>query len=133
MFVMVEKKTYQPEILLIQEDPFLSDIYKKKFEMEGFRTTVAVGAESCLEILKKKQPSIILLDVQMSKIDGFELLREIKERRRTRNIPVVLLTGVGQKEDVERGFALGAEDYVIKTHNKPSETLNIVKRILHLT
>lgn len=131
---MEEKKKRQPDILLIQEDPFLSDIYKKKFDMEGFRTAIASSAEAGKDVLKKKKPpAIILLDVQMSKTDGFDLLRDIKERKRTRDIPVVLLTGLGQKEDVERGRALGAAAYMIKNHMKPAEIIHTIKKILHIT
>ncbi len=117
--------------MIIEDDPFLLGIYKKKFELEGFKVYTAEDGESGLSAVHKKHPSIVLLDILLQKLDGFSVLQALKQDPKVQHIPVVLLTNFGQKKDVERGFELGAEDYLIKTHFKPSELVDKVKEILH--
>lgn len=120
----------QPHILLVDDDAFLSHIHKMKFEMEGFKVSLAEDGEAGVSDAKKKKPDIILLDVLMPKMDGFQALAKLKKTKETAHIPVILLTNLGQKKEVARGFTLGAADYLIKAHSKPSETVEKVKRIL---
>jgi len=117
-------------ILIIEDDAFLSNIYKTKFEMEGFKVSTADNGEAGLADSKKKKPDIILLDILMPKMDGFTVLEELKKADETKDIPVILLTNLGQKDDVEKGLELGASDYLIKAHFKPSETVAKVRKIL---
>ncbi|PIR74863.1 MAG: response regulator [Candidatus Magasanikbacteria bacterium CG10_big_fil_rev_8_21_14_0_10_47_10] len=117
-------------ILLIEDDTFLSNIYKTKFEMEGFHVLTAENGEVGMKEAKKKTPDIILLDILLPKIDGFTLLEQFKSDAVLKSVPVILLTNLGQKDDVEKGLALGAEDYLIKAHFKPSETVEKVRKVL---
>ena len=118
-------------ILLVEDDTFLANIYKTKFEMEGFKITVASDGEAGLLMAKKKKPDIILLDILLPKMDGFVVLENLKSKDSdVKDIPVILLTNLGQKDDVEKGLALGAVDYLIKAHFKPSETVNKVRKVL---
>lgn len=119
-------------VLLVEDDSFLANIYKTKFEMEKFKVTVAENGEEGLDLARKKAPDIILLDILMPKMDGFAVLEELKKDATTKAIPVVLLTNLGQKDDVERGLEMGAVDYLIKAHTKPSETVEKVKSVLKL-
>jgi DNA-binding response OmpR family regulator len=119
-------------VLLVEDDEFLANIYKTKFEMEGFKVSVAVNGEAGLADAKKKAPDIMLLDILLPKKDGFTVLKELKADAATSKIPVILLTNLGQKDDVQKGKELGAEDYLIKAHFKPSETVAKVKTILGL-
>ncbi|MDO8505001.1 MAG: response regulator [bacterium] len=118
------------KILIVEDDSFLAGIYAGKFESEGFKVSLATDGELGLKLAKKELPNIILLDVLLPKLDGFEVLEKLKANATTRVIPVVLLTNLGQKEDVERGFALGAADYLIKAHFMPAETIEKVKKVL---
>lgn len=117
-------------VLIVEDDEFLANIYKTKFEMEGFRVTHADNGEMGLDEAKKKKPNIILLDILMPKMDGFAVLEKLKADKTTKDIPVILLTNLGQKDDVERGLEMGAVDYLIKAHFKPSETVAKVRDIL---
>lgn len=117
-------------LLLIEDDVFLGSIYKTKFEQQGFRVSVADNGEDGLADAKRKKPDIILLDVLLPRVDGFEVLAELKRDKLTASIPVVLLTNLGQKEDITKGLERGAVDYLIKAHFKPSETVAVVKRVL---
>ncbi|MBT4941683.1 MAG: response regulator [Candidatus Magasanikbacteria bacterium] len=124
---MVEKSIH---ILLIEDDTFLANIYKTKFEMEGFVVDVAENGELGLKEVQKRQPDLVLLDILLPKMDGFTVLQHMKEDAELKNIPVILLTNLGQKDDVEKGLKLGAADYLIKAHFKPSETVDKVKSVL---
>jgi len=86
-----------------------------------------------LEAAAKVNPDIILLDILMPKMDGFSVLEELKKDAKTKDIPVILLTNLGQKEDVKKGFDLGAAGYLIKAHFMPSEVVEKIKKILEET
>jgi len=125
---MIGKKAIQ--VLLVEDDTFLANIYKTKFEMEGFDVSVAENGEDGLAAAKKKLPAIILLDILLPKMDGFTVLKKLKAEAATKDIPVILLTNLGQKDDVDKGLEMGAVDYLIKAHFKPSETVAKVKKAL---
>ncbi|HBB38183.1 MAG: Response regulator receiver modulated diguanylate cyclase [Candidatus Magasanikbacteria bacterium GW2011_GWD2_43_18] len=119
-------------ILLVEDDTFLGNIYKTKFEMEGFKVSVAEDGEAGFDAAGKVKPDLILLDILLPKMDGFAVLKKLKETDAIKDIPVILLTNLGQKDDVEKGLESGAVDYLIKAHFKPSETVAKVKKVLGL-
>ncbi len=127
---MAEKN--QIHVLLVEDDTFLAGIYQKKFEMEGFKVSVAGDGEKGWQDAKKKKPDIVLLDILLPKLDGFGVLAKLKAEAATKKIPVILLTNLGQKDDVEKGLQAGAVDYLIKAHFKPSEVVEKVRAVLHL-
>ena len=129
---MAKPESNGTHVLIVEDDVFLSGIYQKKFEMEGFKVTMAGDGEIGWQTAKKKKPDIILLDILLPKLDGFAVLEKLKKDGETKNIPVILLTNLGQKDDVEKGIKLGAVDYLIKAHFKPSETVAKVKKALAL-
>ncbi|KKU73989.1 MAG: Two-component response regulator [Parcubacteria group bacterium GW2011_GWA2_47_26] len=117
-------------ILLVEDDTFLAGIYAHKFEAEGFEVLLATDGEAGAKVAAKELPNIILLDILLPKMDGFEVLEKVKGDAKTKNIPVILLTNLGQKEDVDKGLKLGASDYLIKAHFMPQETVEKVKKVL---
>ncbi|MFZ2803737.1 MAG: response regulator [Patescibacteria group bacterium] len=121
------------KILLVEDDGFLASIYAQKLEVEGFETSLATNGEDGLKFAAKDKPALILLDLLMPKMDGFEVLEKLKADEKLKNIPVLVLTNLGQREDVERCIKLGAVGYIIKAHSLPNETVNRVKEILHAT
>ena len=122
----------QTHILIVEDDIFLAEIYQKKFEMEGFKVSMASNGEKGLADIKKKRPDIVLLDILLPKLDGFAVLEATKEDSSVKNIPIILLTNLGQKDDVQRGLDEGAVDYLIKTHFKPSEVVDKVRKVLEV-
>lgn len=118
------------KILLVEDDSFLVEMYTTKFELEGFDIITAEDGARGLDLAQKEQPDIILLDILMPKMDGFEVLDELKKNPKTTKIPVVLLTNLGQKDDVKKGFEKGAVGYLIKAHFMPSEVVDKIKAIL---
>lgn len=121
------------KVLIVEDDTFLVNIYETKFTHEGFDVTVALDGESGLKVALKKKPNIILLDILLPKLDGFAVLKKLKENSETKDIPVILLTNLSQKDDVEKGLKEGANDYLIKAHFMPSETVTKVKEVLEKT
>jgi len=83
-----------------------------------------------LKMASIEDPHIILLDVMMPKMNGFEVLEGLKKLEKTKSIPVILLTNLNQKNEIERGIALGANDYLIKAHFMPSEVVEKIKQVL---
>ncbi len=120
----------QKLVLIAEDDAFLAGIYSSKFQSEGFKVEHAPDGEEALKIAQKSVPDIILLDILMPKMDGFEVLKHLKKDPKTKNIPVILLTNLGQKSDVEFGLKQGAVDYLIKAHFMPQETVDKVKKVL---
>ena len=118
------------KILLVEDDPFLLSMYATKFELEGFEVVSADDGEKGLALALEAKPDIILLDILMPKMNGFEVLQELKADDRTRDIPVILLTNLNQKEEVERALELGAVDYLIKAHFMPSEVVAKIKKVI---
>jgi len=116
-------------LLIVEDDVFLADLYKTKFSMEGFKVYVAYDGEKGLELAKKNSPDVILLDLVLPKMDGFSVLEGLKKEKKTTAIPVILLTNLSQKTDVERGLKLGAVDYLIKAHFMPSEVVDKIKKL----
>ena len=120
------------KILLVEDDSFLASVYATKFELEGFTVLHGADGEQGLKLAEKHSPHIILLDILMPKMDGFEMLHRLKLDPKLMQIPVVMLTNLGQKEDVERCLKEGAVDYLIKAHFVPGEAVKKVKKILNL-
>jgi DNA-binding response OmpR family regulator len=118
------------KILLVEDDTFLVEMYTTKFEIEGFAVIAAEDGQKGLEMAQKESPDIILLDILMPKMDGFAVLDALKKDKALANIPVVLLTNLGQKDDVKKGFEKGAAGYLIKAHFMPSEVVDKIKKIL---
>jgi len=105
-------------------------MYTTKFELENLEVVIAEDGEKGLKLSSKEDPDVILLDIMMPKMDGFEVLKALKSNEKTKDIPVILLTNLSQKEEVEKGLSLGADDYLIKAHFMPSEVVEKIKKLL---
>ena len=117
-------------IMIVEDDSFVMDIYKTKLSQEGFSVVEAENGVEALKKLKMTKPDLMLLDIIMPYMDGLEVLKKMKENEDTKNIPVILLTNLSQKEEVDKGMELGAKDYLIKSHFTPSEVLEKIKSCL---
>ena len=117
-------------VALIEDDPLIAEMYTTKFTKEGFAIQHAVDGAAGLELVKKIQPDIILLDIIMPKMDGFQVLKQLRDDAAFAKTPVVMLTNLGQEEDVQKGRELGATDYFIKTNFTPAAIVDKVKTLL---
>jgi len=124
------KKAEKIAILIVEDDIFLADLYRAKFEMEGFDVYLAHDGEKGLEAAQKKLPDAILLDLVLPKLDGFSVLDGLKKDKKLKDIPVILLTNLSQKADVDKGIEKGADDYLIKAHFMPSEVVGKIKNLI---
>jgi len=118
------------QILLVEDDPFLIDIYTTKLKEEGFEVEVVTDGEDCLTALQAKKPDLLLLDIVLPAVDGWEILRKIKRDEKLKDVKVVVLSNLGQKGEVKKGLELGAEKYLIKAHYTPTEVVKEIKKIL---
>ena len=120
------------KILIVEDDRFLSEMYSTKLTESGFEVEVAYDGNEGLRLIKELKPDLVLLDIVLPKMDGFEILERIQKDEASKNIPVIALTNLGQKEEVEKGIRLGASDYAIKAHFTPTEVVAKVKKILKI-
>lgn len=118
------------KILLIEDDQTLVDMYSLKFKEEGFELLVALNGLDGLALAQNELPGVILLDIIMPKMDGFAVLTELKKDIKTKKIPVLMLSNLGQQTDVEKGKAMGADDYIIKASMTPTQVVEKTKSYL---
>ena len=120
----------KPKILMIEEDHFLRKIYRDKLSRSGFEFFEATNGEEGLNKIIAERPDIVLLDLILPRKNGFDVLIDIKSNKNTENIPVLILSNLGQESDIERGLALGAKDYLVKTEVSLSEVVEKAKEQL---
>ncbi len=113
--------------MIVEDDSFVLDIYQTKLSQEGYTVIEARNGVEAMKKLEKEKPDLILLDILMPYMDGIEVLKKIREREDLKNIPVILLTNLSQKEEINVGLGLGASDYLIKSHFTPSEVMEKIK------
>ena len=111
-----------PKILIVDDDPNICELLMLYIEKEGYTTVIAHDGEEAVELFSKEQPSLVLLDIMLPKLDGWQVCREI---RKTSDCPIIMLTAKGEVFDKILGLELGADDYVVK----PFEAKEVVARI----
>lgn len=119
------------KILVVEDDAFLRELVAQKLLKEGFDVVEAVDGEGGVEKARSEHPDCILLDLILPGMDGFQALSLLKNDPALSQIPVVILSNLGQKDDIEKGIKLGAADYLIKAHFTPGEIVAKIKAILH--
>ena len=117
------------KIVLAEDEPQIARLVEFKLKKEGYEVTWKTNGEEALEAIRKEKPDLILLDIMMPVMDGYEVLRRIREDENLKSIPVVMLTARAQERDVVKGIDMGADDYIAKPFH-PAELLARVKRIL---
>jgi len=117
-------------ILIVEDDKFLRELISRKLSGEGFEVFGAVDGEEGIKKIKEGKPDLVLLDLILPGIDGFEVLARLREDPEFSSIPVIILSNLGQREEVERGLKLGAIDYLIKAHFTPGEIIEKIRNTL---
>lgn len=117
-------------IVIVEDDAVLSDMYVKKFEVEGFKVERALDGEEGLALIKKVHPALVLLDIMMPKKNGLDTLKDIRNDDSIKNTYVVLLTNVGEQNYVDEGMRLGANQYLMKSNFTPREIVEKVREWL---
>jgi len=117
------------KILIVDDDEDIVNLIKVSLNLANFETREVFGGQEALDLLAKERPDLILLDIMMPNIDGYEVCRRIKKDKKLKSIPVILLTAKGQKSDAEKGLEIGADDYIIKPFD-PFELGERVRSVL---
>ena len=120
--------------MLVEDDPFLIDIYTTKIRESGFSVEVAKEGEEAFKKLTGSKFDLLILDIVLPQVDGWEVLERIKNQRaevkNLEKLKIIVLSNLGQKEEVEKGLRLGASKYLIKAHFTPSEVVEEIKEVL---
>lgn len=120
----------KPVILVVEDDKFLRELIVRKLQKEDFDTEAAIEATEAFKLIEGKKPDLILLDLVLPGMDGFQITSHLKKNPETANIPIVILSNLGQKEDIERAKDCGAIDYMVKANFTPGEIVEKVRQIL---
>jgi CheY-like chemotaxis protein len=115
------------KVLSIEDDAFLSSLVSSKLVESGLAVVTASFGADGLAKVKSERPDLVLLDIMLPDIGGFEILQTIKADPDTRNIPVIILSNLGGREEIEKGVQLGAASYLIKSNILPHEVAEIVQ------
>jgi len=118
------------KILIIEDDKFLIKLYSDKLRRAGFEVVRAIAADEGLRKTLIEKPDLVILDLVLPRKSGFEILSEMKLNPKTRKIPVVILTNLGQESDIERGLDLGAVAYLVKTEFSVNQLPELIKEHL---
>lgn len=121
------------KLLLVEDEPLLISLYKEAFANEPYWLTVAENGNDALAQISGNRPDLILLDILLPGINGFEVLRKIKSSGKTKDIPVIVLTNLGSEEtdkDRQLALSLGAIDYLVKSYHTPEDMIRIVRNRL---
>jgi signal transduction histidine kinase len=118
------------KILVVDDNADNVELLTKRLEAGGYRTCEAYDGEQALEVVAREEPDLVILDVMMPKLDGFEVCHRLKTDERTRQLPVLLLTAKREVPDKVRGLDTGADDYVTKPFN-PQELMARVRSLLN--
>src|SRR3989344_1568052 len=126
----VHNKVVGKKILLIEDEDFIRDLYKRQFEKAGFVVEGFAKGKEGLDASTKNQYDLLLLDIMLPDINGIEILKQIKQNSFSKNLPVVMLTNLGQDSVIKEGFTLGAEGYLIKASFTPDQVVQEATNIL---
>jgi len=120
-------------VLLVEDEPLLIDLYEERFKEEDFELKTAETGEDALKVAEQGGVDLILLDILLPGINGFEVLRRLKSNIETRDIPVIVLTNLGSEQsdkDKQLALSLGAIDYLVKSYHTPDEMVEIIQKRL---
>ncbi|MEK7595067.1 MAG: response regulator [Patescibacteria group bacterium] len=117
-------------IIVIEDDPLMSRMYQKIFMFDGYDVLLASNGQEGLDLARKEHPTVILLDIMMPKMNGFETLDKLKADPDTKKIPVIMLTNLAGQHDAEVALLKGAVKYIIKSEFDPKQVADMVKEVI---
>jgi len=117
-------------ILLVDDNPTLLDMYKERLEAGGYEVVTASNGQEALSKAVEYLPQCMLLDIMMPKINGFDVLENIRSNNETKNIPVIMLSALVQDSNKEKGIKEGADDYIVKSETIPGEVITKIENVI---
>lgn len=121
------------KVILVEDDEFLSRVLSFRLKDDGFDVVTVDNGAAAFDIIKKEKPNIVLLDLLLPQKDGFQILAELKQDAIAKEIPVVILSNLGQQTDVDKGLGLGAVDYLVKANFSIKDIVKKIKDLLSKT
>lgn len=118
------------KVLIIEDDPLMSRMYQKIFTFQKYEVVVAGDGEEGLAKVTETNPTVILLDVMMPKMNGLQVLEKLKANPATKSIPVIMLTNLAGQQDAETALSKGAIKYIVKSEHEPKEVADMVDEII---
>lgn len=118
-------------ILLVDDDLTLREMYGERLKSEGFEIVQATNGAEAIQKAKEIKPAVVLLDIMMPKVNGFDVLKMIRSDEEIKNTPVIVLTALIQDVDRIQGKKLGASDYIVKSETMPGEVIAKIKGVLN--
>ena len=118
------------KILFVEDEAALQEAFGEVLKQAGYEVIMALDGEIGLRLAKSEKPDLILLDLVLPKLHGFEVLKKLKKNKETEDIPVIVLTNLEKVEDVETAIELGAKNYLVKTQYNLEEVIAKIKKII---
>jgi len=118
------------KVLVVEDETFLVKIYSVKLKKEGFDVSIATDGEEAVRLAAEVKPDLILLDLILPKLNGFEALERIRANPANKNTPVLVLSNLGQEEDIKRAAALGASDYLVKANFSIQDIVSKIRSVI---
>ena len=119
------------KLIIIEDDPFLLSILAEKLKEAGFDIETAIDGEDGLNKIKTGSFDLVLLDMVLPKIDGFKILEELRDGSQVKKIPVIILSNLYDKNNIDKAILLGAKEYIVKAYNTPEEIVLKIKSFLN--
>jgi len=126
----MENAKQNVKVLIVEDDVMLNKIYQTKLGIVGYKVFAAYDGEEGIKKMEEAVPNIVLLDLMLPKKNGFEVLETVKQNIKLNHIPVIILSNLGQGDDIERGKALGADDFLVKSNVKLEMVLEKIEQVL---
>ena len=118
------------KILIIEDDCYISKMYQLKLSLDGFDVQLADNGRIGVDKVREFKPDIILTDILMPEMDGFEVIKMVKGDPETKDIPILIMSNLGQEDHIQKGLELGAIGYIVKSQYTPSKVVENIKEIL---
>ena len=118
------------KILIIEDDRYISKMYQLKLSLEGYEVQVGENGRQGVDKVKEFMPDIILCDILMPELDGFEVIKIVKSDEATKSIPILIMSNLGQEDHIQKGMSLGAIGYIVKSQYTPSKVVETIKQVL---
>jgi two-component system alkaline phosphatase synthesis response regulator PhoP len=119
------------KVLIVEDEEIIQKALKMQLDSDGYETLTAPNGEVCLEVLKRFAPDIVLMDLVMPVMDGFEAIRQIREMENFKNLPIIVLSNLSQEEEIQEAKELGIKDFFIKADNDLSDISKRIKELIN--
>ncbi|KKR36094.1 MAG: two component transcriptional regulator, two-component system, OmpR family, phosphate regulon response regulator PhoB [candidate division CPR2 bacterium GW2011_GWC1_39_9] len=120
----------KPYILIIEDDPYILKMYELKLGMEGYEVKTAINGKIGVDKVSERKPDLILLDILMPEMDGFEVLEHLKGDPDTKNLPVLVLSNLGQEDHINKAMSFGVQGFIVKSQYTPSQVVDAIKGVI---